>query len=372
VIRLGSVSLMADVEVIATCTSRRHAQHIHEARVRTGDPKSMERRCRSGAHRRPGSGGRNPLGDGCEPQPSAAFQGQAVDQVEADLTSDLARHQQDIEQSATLQLQYPSAAPCGEGAAGWPARLRFRTPTVIYFERRPGARAELHRPMINTWPFKRLFDIAVSATLLVALLPLFGLVALAIVIDSVGPVFYSQIRVGQNRRRGADRRGDRIPVRVDQRRHERRRILSEGRLFRIHKFRTMVVDAEKEIGPVWALKDDPRVTRVGKWLRVTRIDELPQLWNVLKGEMSLVGPRPERPHFVGDFADRIPDYTERLRALPGITGRAQVEGAYDACEEDVRNKLRYDLLYVRNCRLSEDLRILFRTVQVVVTRKGAH
>jgi lipopolysaccharide/colanic/teichoic acid biosynthesis glycosyltransferase len=159
---------------------------------------------------------------------------------------------------------------------------------------------------------------------------------------------------------------------VDQRRHERRRILSEGRLFRIHKFRTMVVDAEKEIGPVWALKDDPRVTRVGKWLRVTRIDELPQLWNVLKGEMSLVGPRPERPHFVGDFADRIPDYTERLRALPGITGRAQVEGAYDACEEDVRNKLRYDLLYVRNCRLSEDLRILFRTVQVVVTRKGAH
>jgi lipopolysaccharide/colanic/teichoic acid biosynthesis glycosyltransferase len=243
---------------------------------------------------------------------------------------------------------------------------------VIYFERRPGARAELQRPVINAWPFKRLFDIVVSATLLVLLLPLFGLVALAIVIDSAGPVFYSQIRVGHNRRRGADRRADHIPVRVDQRRHERRRILSEGRLFRIHKFRTMVVDAEKEIGPVWALKDDPRVTRVGRWLRVTRIDELPQLWNVLKGEMSLVGPRPERPHFVGDFADRIPGYTERLRALPGITGRAQVEGSYDACEEDVRSKLRYDLLYVRNCRLSEDLRILFRTVQVVVTRKGAH
>ena len=133
----------------------------------------------------------------------------------------------------------------------------------------------------------------------------------------------------------------------------------------------MVVDAEREVGPVWALKDDPRVTRVGKLLRLSRIDELPQLWNVLRGDMSLVGPRPERPHFVGHFADRIPDYTERLRAIPGITGLAQVEASYDDCEEDVRSKLVYDLEYVRNCRLSEDLRILFRTVQVVVTRKGA-
>jgi lipopolysaccharide/colanic/teichoic acid biosynthesis glycosyltransferase len=211
-----------------------------------------------------------------------------------------------------------------------------------------------------------------SATLLLLLAPLFAIVALAVMLDSLGPVFYTQVRVGQNRRLGADRRRDRIPVRIDQRHIERRRILSEGRLFRIYKFRTMVVDAEKEIGPVWALKDDPRVTRVGKWLRLTRIDELPQLWNVLRGEMSLVGPRPERPHFVGHFARKIPDYTERLRAIPGITGLAQVNGSYDVCEEDVRSKLGYDLEYVRNCRMAEDLRILFRTVQVVVTRKGAH
>jgi lipopolysaccharide/colanic/teichoic acid biosynthesis glycosyltransferase len=153
-------------------------------------------------------------------------------------------------------------------------------------------------------------------------------------------------------------------VQGEQRLGDRRRILSEGRLFWIHKFRTMIVGAEDGVGPVWALEHDPRVTRVGRWLRLLRLDELPQLWNVLKGEMSLVGPRPERPHFVGRFAQRIPGYTERLRALPGITGLAQVERSYDASEEDVRNKLRYDLTYVRNCRLSEDVRILFRTVPV--------
>ena len=104
---------------------------------------------------------------------------------------------------------------------------------------------------------------------------------------------------------------------------------------------------------------------------LVRADELPQLWNVLKGEMSLVGPRPERPHFVGRFAKRIPNYTDRLRALPGITGLAQVLGSYDGCEADVQQKLGYDLMYISNCRITEDMRILFRTVQVVLTRKGA-
>ncbi len=226
------------------------------------------------------------------------------------------------------------------------------------------------RHPFNTTLAKRLFDIVVSGTLLIPLGLLFGLVALLIKLDSEGPIFYHQIRVGQNRRY-RDRRRDRIPVQPEQRGGERRRILSEGRLFWIHKFRTMIVGAEDGVGPVWALKDDPRVTRVGKILRMLRIDELPQLWNVLKGEMSLVGPRPERPHFVGHFAKRIPNYTDRLRVLPGITGLAQVERSYDACEEDVRDKLSYDLSYIQNCRLSEDVRILFRTVQVVLSRKGA-
>jgi len=222
----------------------------------------------------------------------------------------------------------------------------------------------------NTLLVKRVFDVVASSILLFISLPVFGLVALAVAIDSPGPIFYSQIRVGVNRRYRARRR-DRIPVQREQRLIERRRILSEGRLFRIHKFRTMVVGAEDGVGPVWALADDPRVTRVGKWLRLLRLDELPQFWNVLKGEMSLVGPRPERPHFVGRFAQRIPGYTERLRALPGITGLAQVERSYDACEEDVRDKLGFDLRYIEDCRLTTDVQILFKTVHVVFRRRGA-
>jgi lipopolysaccharide/colanic/teichoic acid biosynthesis glycosyltransferase len=225
-------------------------------------------------------------------------------------------------------------------------------------------------PRFNTLPAKRLLDLVVSMTLLVFFAPLFGLVALAVAADSPGPVFYHQIRVGQNRR-FIERRRERIKITAEKRRGDRRRILSEGRLFSIHKFRTMIIGAEDGVGPVWALERDPRVTRVGRWLRLLRIDELPQLWNVLKGEMSLVGPRPERPHFVGRFAKRIPNYTDRLRALPGITGRAQVERSYDACEEDVKLKLGHDLEYISNCRLTEDMRILFLTVQVVLTRKGA-
>ncbi len=241
---------------------------------------------------------------------------------------------------------------------------------MIYLE-------EALRPLARerSWhehPVRQVLDRFLAAILLFACLPLFALVAFAVWLDSPGPVVYTQTRVGLNRRRRGDRRADTIPVREDQRHGERRRILSEGRLFRIYKFRTMVEDAEKGVGPVWAKKGDPRVTRVGRFLRVFRIDEFPQLVNVLRGEMSLVGPRPERPHFVGHFAQRIPGYTERLQVMPGITGLAQVETAYDVCEEDVRNKLNYDLHYIKNGRLSDDLRILFRTLQVVVTRKGAH
>jgi lipopolysaccharide/colanic/teichoic acid biosynthesis glycosyltransferase len=133
----------------------------------------------------------------------------------------------------------------------------------------------------------------------------------------------------------------------------------------------MIPDAEAGTGPVWAAEDDPRITPTGRFLRKTRLDELPQLWNVLRGEMRLVGPRPERPHFVDMLSERVPGYRDRLRVPPGITGLAQVEREYDADVEDVRKKLRYDLYYIENRRPTFDLRILAKTVLVVLGRKGA-
>jgi lipopolysaccharide/colanic/teichoic acid biosynthesis glycosyltransferase len=176
--------------------------------------------------------------------------------------------------------------------------------------------------------------------------------------------------VGLNRRR-RQRRSERLPVVDELRRKERRQVHSEGRPFEIYKFRTMVADAEAD-GPTWARKDDPRVTRVGRVLRATRLDELPQLWNVVRGDMSLVGPRPERPYFVDRFAHRIPRYRNRLFAHPGITGLAQVEHRYDSNEDDVKHKLQYDLAYMHQYSIWRDIRILLKTALVMVTRRGAH
>jgi lipopolysaccharide/colanic/teichoic acid biosynthesis glycosyltransferase len=173
------------------------------------------------------------------------------------------------------------------------------------------------------------------------LLLLMALVALLIRLDSPGPVIYSQERVGQH-----------------------------GKPFRIYKFRSMVQDAEKMTGPQWAAKNDPRITRVGRWIRKLRIDEIPQFWNVLKGEMSLVGPRPERPYFVEKFKKEIPLYTRRLRVRPGISGWAQIKGAYDSSIDDVKQKLQYDLFYLENMSLRMDLKILLNTVYVILTGRG--
>jgi lipopolysaccharide/colanic/teichoic acid biosynthesis glycosyltransferase len=218
----------------------------------------------------------------------------------------------------------------------------------------------------DAW-WRRVLERIAAVILLVIFAPTMLLVALAIKIESPGgPVFYKQERVGLNRRRGEQPKASSVSVRG-----ERRRNRGEGKPFKIWKFRTMVPDAEKKTGPVWASQDDPRVTRVGNFLRKTRLDELPQLMNVVQGEMRLVGPRPERPHFVERLVEGVPDYRWRLTVPPGITGLAQVERSYDEDLDDVRTKLKYDIFYIENRRPILDFKILLKTLSVVVGRRGA-
>ena len=172
-------------------------------------------------------------------------------------------------------------------------------------------------------------------------LPLVLIAAILIKLDSRGPVFYKQERVGKN-----------------------------GRAFTLTKFRSMRVDAEQD-GPVWASKGDARTTRVGRVLRKSRIDEIPQFWNILKGEMSFVGPRPERPHFVAQLADEIPYYEQRHLIAPGLTGWAQIKYPYGASMEDARQKLQYDLFYIKNQGLILDAIIIFETIKIILFGRGA-
>jgi exopolysaccharide biosynthesis polyprenyl glycosylphosphotransferase len=185
-------------------------------------------------------------------------------------------------------------------------------------------------------------DLAVALALLLFTSPLMLLAALAIKLDSPGPVFYRQERVGRG-----------------------------GRPFMLVKLRSMRADAEAGGAPQWASKQDPRVTRVGRFLRLTRIDELPQVLNVLRGEMALVGPRPERPAFVEQLGRAIPHYHDRACVRPGITGWAQVNYPYGASVEDARMKLAYDLHYVQHRGLRLDVRILLATIRVVLFQEGA-
>jgi len=190
---------------------------------------------------------------------------------------------------------------------------------------------------------KRMIDIGVSLLVLVFFFPVMLLIALAIKLDSRGPVLYVQERIGYR-----------------------------GRRFKLWKFRSMVENAEKESGPVWAGENDSRITRVGRILRKLRLDELPQTYNILKGDMSLVGPRPEREFFVEQFKKEIPYYPLRLKVKPGLTGWAQIKHRYDRSLDDVREKLKYDLYYIENMSLNMDFKILIATVFVVLGRKGAH
>ncbi len=189
--------------------------------------------------------------------------------------------------------------------------------------------------------FKRLMDFVASGLILLATSPILGLAFIAIKLDSPGPVLYSQQRVGKDRK-----------------------------IFTIYKFRSMQYRAE-EAGARWASEKDPRVTRVGRFLRLTHIDEIPQIWNIFKGEMSLVGPRPERPEFVEALERQLPYYFVRHTVKPGLTGWAQINYPYGASVEDAHNKLEYDLYYVKNMSLFLDFKILLRTIGVVLLKDGA-
>ena len=198
---------------------------------------------------------------------------------------------------------------------------------------------------------KRMFDIITAATLLVISLPLFPLIALAIRLDSKGPIIFRQMRIGLC-----------TP--------------EKSLIFNMYKFRTMIVDAENKSGAVWAKKNDSRITRIGNFLRKTRLDELPQLINVLRGDMSLIGPRPERPGFYQKLETEIPFFAERTYGvLPGVTGLAQVNQGYDTSIADVRSKLGFDLSYslaLTNLLswIKMDITIAYKTIAVMVTGRG--
>lgn len=189
---------------------------------------------------------------------------------------------------------------------------------------------------------KRIFDIVVSLIVLVPFFPIWVMVGLIVKLTDPGPAVYSQERIGQN-----------------------------GKPFVMYKFRSMYTDAEAKSGPAWATENDPRITPWGRFMRKTRLDEVPQMWNVLKGEMSFVGPRPERQHFIDKLTLEIPWYIKRLKMKPGVTGWAQVKHKYDETIEDVKTKVMYDLYYFENMSLLLDIKIIFQTVMVVFTGKGA-
>lgn len=187
---------------------------------------------------------------------------------------------------------------------------------------------------------KRIIDVAISAVTLIILFPLFLLIAILIKIDSRGDIFYKQVRVGR-----------------------------KGEEFIMYKFRSMILNSE-EYGPEWAGEDDARITRMGKFIRKVYIDEFPQMINVLKNEMSLIGPRPERPYFVEQLKKEIPYYYKRLSVKPGITGWAQIKHKYDSSLEDVKTKLQYDFYYIENMSLKLDFKIMINTIIVILLMKG--
>lgn len=206
----------------------------------------------------------------------------------------------------------------------------------------------------------RVLNVAIAVIALVLLAPVMVLIAIAVKLTSPGPIFYIQTRVGMDRRRRN------ATAMVD-----RRQADMGGRTFSIFKFRSMRADAEQGTGAVWATRNDPRVTSIGRFMRKTRLDELPQLFNVILGDMNVVGPRPERPSIFAQLRENIQEYPLRQRARPGITGWAQINQAYDSSIDDVRAKVQFDLEYLERQSVVEDLKIMARTLPVMIFKRGA-
>ncbi len=206
---------------------------------------------------------------------------------------------------------------------------------------------------------RRGVNLILALVALVVMMPIMLLIGVLVWLTSRGPILYTQVRVGLDRR---------APASGFQ--NHRRQSDMGGEPFTIYKFRTMRVDAEHASGAVWAQQQDPRVTAIGGVLRQYRLDELPQLVNVLKGEMNIVGPRPERPTIFAELREHIAEYPLRQRAKPGITGLAQINHHYDRSLDDVRTKVHYDLEYIRRQSVAEDLRIMLMTVPVILLRRG--
>ncbi len=259
---------------------------------------------------------------------------------------------------STLETAVP-APPRGPAAPSVAVRhpdrrSRSATPKRHYRRASDGLSAASARPKVE-----RAVDVTIAVLALVILAPVIVLIAIAVRLDSKGPIFYRQLRIGLDRR--GQRPGDDDAV-------SRRTADLGGRPFTIYKFRSMRLDAEAATGPVWASPDDDRVTRVGRVLRRYRLDEIPQLWNVVRGDMSIVGPRPERPLFVSRLREEVEGYPLRHRVRPGITGWAQVNQGPDRTVEDVRGKLELDLEYLERRSLAFDFRIMLQTIPVMIQR----
>lgn len=246
---------------------------------------------------------------------------------------------------STADGMYPAGSDAAVTEQGW-ARRR----SMVLF--RPAARRAT-----SQWA-RRWLNVVVASIGLLLAFPLMLVIALAVKLTSPGPVFYKQTRVGIDRRQAGGG-------------NWRRRVDFGGRLFTIYKFRTMHLSPDRQAQETWATPDDPRVTVVGRVLRKYRLDELPQLINVLRGDMNVVGPRPEQPRIFMSLREQVERYAVRQRVLPGITGWAQINQAYDQSVDDVRRKVHMDLEYMQRASALEDLRILARTLPVVISRKGA-
>jgi lipopolysaccharide/colanic/teichoic acid biosynthesis glycosyltransferase len=270
-----------------------------------------------------------------------------------------------------VQAMEPALSPSVQGAPNvMPQadhiveRVVPRRAEDVFLQVLAARRAESRRQQAEALPRERsevasrTLNVIVAAVGLLLAMPLLGLIAILVKATSRGPIFYKQTRVGVDRR---------YRLKYS---HDRRVADQGGRPFTMYKFRTMRVDAEADGRAVWAAKQDRRVTPIGATLRRLRLDELPQLYNVLRGDMNIVGPRPERPSIFAELRTEIPEYHLRQLVKPGITGWAQVNQAYDTSLDDVRNKVRLDLEYLRRQSLLEDVRIMTMTLPVMLFRRG--